>query len=84
MSVIARYLIGQPLLLIVGSVLALSHASADEAAMSDSVSSRLLVGCLLLASNAILSQIFSFGLRFEDLTAQSSVVMSIGDKFCAM
>src|SRR6218665_1073729 len=50
-----------------------------QAAMSDSISSRLLVGGLFDVSRATLRQKFSIGFRSEDWAGQSSVLVLLWD-----
>src|SRR6218665_3653394 len=50
-----------------------------QAAMSDSISSRLLVGCLFDISKATLCQRFSIGFRSGDWAGHSSVLMLFWD-----
>ena len=85
--VVAQYLMGQPLDLITcrqrfgiewTSLTRWSWVTTRfQEAMSDSISSRLLVGCLLDISEATLCQRFSIsiGLRSGDWAGQPSVVM---------
>src|SRR6218665_2241253 len=50
-----------------------------QTAMSDSISSRLLVGCLFDISKATLCQRFSIGFRSGDWAGQSSVLKFFWD-----